>query len=175
MGRHRETLRTCVVVSAGIVLVVLAFWRMWQLSAVMPARAEVSPVLADGSQEGQAGAGVSSDDLFSETSQGLAPYLGKEMAAVIGEGVTRRIVSGDLPHEAEEVLHAYVREGACTLVQAGFLDFVGDVWACTVQGEGWVEVTVVRTRPEGGSEVTTIHMDAHEWARQLSDGAEGEE
>ncbi len=107
------------------------------------------------------------DDLLEGATDALSEQFDADMSWVLGEGMSRKVVEEDVPAAAEQVLRTHQSSGACALVQSGYLDFVGDVWSCTVQGEGWVEVTVVRARTEGGSEVTTIHMDAHAWEREL--------
>lgn len=87
---------------------------------------------------------------------------------VLGAGVTRRDVQAELVDAATEVLEQARDQHKCVLVDSGYLDLTGSVWSCTVVGEGWVEVTVVRSRNSGEtSEVTTIHMDAKEWEGEL--------
>ena len=58
---------------------------------------------------------------------------------------------------------------------AGYLDAFGNVWGCVVQGDGWVEVQVVKSVDGGtGSELSVVHMDAQSWAQQLEGlGEEG--
>ena len=90
------------------------------------------------------------------------------VAALMGEGVTVRASELPLYEEASAVLERARDAQPCVLVDSGYLDLLGNVWSCTVQGDGWVEVTVVREREQGkGSDVTTVRMDADAWAREL--------
>ena len=111
--------------------------------------------------------GKTTEELLTDATNEMSERLGSDLSWVLGEGMSRQIVEGDVPDAAEELLRAYQSGGRCTLAQAGYLDLVGNVWSCTVQGEGWVEVAVVRALIEGGSEVTTIRMDADTWEREL--------
>ena len=168
VGGRRRTAVACVVVA------LLALSLTWVCGRVLPRRL-VDP--SDGAASVHAGDPAlegGSPVLPDESVDILTEQLGDDVCALIGEGVTRSLVAGDVPSAAEESLREYQSDGGCVLVQAGYLDLVGDVWSCTVQGDGWVEVTVVRSRVEGGSEVTTIHMDAGAWERELSSEERGE-
>lgn len=86
-----------------------------------------------------------------------------------------RTSSRSLPAEARHVLEVARDRQPCVLVDSGYLDLLGNVWSCTVQGDGWVEVTVVRDgEREGACEVATVRMDAEEWARELEGVAQDE-
>lgn len=60
--------------------------------------------------------------------------------AVSGEGT---LVSGDLPTVAQGLVLDYRSQGNCLLRHAGYLDLLGNVWGCVVQGPKWVDVCVV--------------------------------
>ena len=61
-------------------------------------------------------------------------------------------------------MRAYRDQGDCLLRRAGYLDLLGDVWSCTVEGPGWVDVVLVR-RAEGdrGSRVRVVRLALEEW------------
>lgn len=71
----------------------------------------------------------------------------------------------DLVDEASRLLEGYEDEGSCLLREAGYLDLFGNVWSCTVQGPGWVEVCVVSQAEGTGSEVKVVRMGIEEWER----------
>ena len=55
-----------------------------------------------------------------------------------------------LPDMAAQVLQTYEEQGDIALYYGGYLDFLGNVWACAVSGPSWVEVVVVQD--QGGEE-----------------------
>ena len=74
---------------------------------------------------------------------------------------------GDVAQAASAELERYKRRGDCVLCQAGYLDLLGGVWGCLVQGPGWVEMCVVEEH-EGGahSTVRTVRMEEEEWGQR---------
>ncbi|MDO5106796.1 MAG: hypothetical protein Q4D39_00825 [Coriobacteriaceae bacterium] len=65
-----------------------------------------------------------------------------------------------LEREAEDRLVSYRNEEGCTLECAGYLDLFGNAWGCVVQGDGWVEIVVIRTVAEEACSVQTIRLSA---------------
>ena len=65
-----------------------------------------------------------------------------------------------LEEEAAKRLEGYRSEGTCTLECAGYLDLYGNAWGCLVQGDGWVEILVIRDAAEGSCSVQTIRLEA---------------
>ena len=59
-------------------------------------------------------------------------------------------VALSLPDMAAQVLQTYEEQGDIVLHYGGYLDFLGNVWACAVSGPSWVEVVVVQD--QGGEE-----------------------
>ena len=59
-------------------------------------------------------------------------------------------VALSLPDMAAQVLQTYEEQGDIALHCGGYLDFLGNVWACAVSGPSWVEVVVVQD--QGGEE-----------------------
>ena len=98
-----------------------------------------------------------------------------ERMPLAGEDVVTSYQGTPLPEAAKDVLARYEAQGDCLLCEAGYLDLQGNVWGCVVQGDGWVEVQVVKSVDGGtGSELSVVHMDAQSWAQQLEGlGEEG--
>ena len=65
-----------------------------------------------------------------------------------------------LEQEAEERIIASRQQDGCTLECAGYLDLFGNAWGCVVQGDGWVEVVVIRSVAESACSVQTIRLEA---------------
>jgi len=80
-----------------------------------------------------------------------------------------------LEEAASECLRSYQGQEKAVLVSAGYLDLLGRVWGCTVQGDGWVDVCVVRADEGGGSRMQVEHLDAGSWAQELGSGLGGGE
>lgn len=108
--------------------------------------------------------GAGGDELASDT---LEEVLGPGAAQLVGEGITTRLSERPLAEEAASVLLGYRDRRDCVLVRAGYLDLMGSVWSCVVEGDRWVEVVVVRERDGQGSSVDIAHMDAREWEQEL--------
>lgn len=54
-----------------------------------------------------------------------------------------------LQQTGRALLEGYQEQGSCALVRAGYLDLLGQVWECTVLGDGWVDVCVVGEEEDG--------------------------
>lgn len=79
-----------------------------------------------------------------------------------------------LVEEAQTILAGYRQRGDCVLARAGYVDLLGRAWSCVIQGDGWVDVCVVRETDEGGSRVSVSRMEASTWEGDLNvDGAQG--
>jgi len=126
----------------------------------------------EGSSVGQTGTSSLPDSTFEVVSEKVGP----DVVRLLDDGITEFHVNEELVSAAQGVLFRYEERGDCVLAQAGYLDLMGNVWACTVQGDGWVEVTVLRScGEEGGCDVTTVLMDASVWARELEGLGIGED
>lgn len=70
-----------------------------------------------------------------------------------------------LEKEASDLLEEYRRRGDCVVAQSGYLDLLGETWGCVMQGEGWVEICLVRRGAEDArSDVAVWHIDAEDVA-----------
>jgi len=72
----------------------------------------------------------------------------------------RTIEHSELPlvREASRRLEAYRDAGSCSVECAGYLDMLGNVWGCLIQGEGWAEILVIGGEEDGSSTVQTIRL-----------------
>lgn len=59
-------------------------------------------------------------------------------------------VARGLPDVASQVLQTYEEQSNVDLHYGGYLDFLGNVWACAVSCPSWVEVVIVQD--QGGEE-----------------------
>ena len=109
------------------------------------------------------------------TAAETASGVGGAGAARMGDGgaacdETSPPQRGDVPsplpveQSASELLAEYEDLGTSALVRAGYLDLMGEVWCCVVQGDGWVDVCEVRPAEGGGSLVLRRRLDSREWA-----------
>ncbi|MGN0287179.1 MAG: hypothetical protein ACI4B6_05875 [Atopobiaceae bacterium] len=69
--------------------------------------------------------------------------------------------------QARQTLEEYQQRGDCLLRSSGYLDLLGNVWGCVIDGGGWVDVVVVRSTPDEGAKRSVVRMDAKEWAAEL--------
>jgi hypothetical protein len=70
-----------------------------------------------------------------------------------------------LPDTCEQVLSSYEGQGDVALHHSGYLDLLGNAWACVVAGPSWVEVVVVQ---EGGGEGADVGAHSQEGPSKLS-------
>ena len=79
-----------------------------------------------------------------------------------------------LAEEAQTILVDYRQRKDCVLVHAGYVDLVGRAWSCVIQGDGWVDICVVRETDEGGSQVSVSRIENSMWEESLNaEGAYG--
>ena len=107
-----------------------------------------------------------------EAPHGFAPSQGEGGRVDAGAKGETRQSGRSLQEEAADVLTSYRGRGDCALAEAGYLDLLGNVWSCIVQGDGWVDICVVRSVGEG-SEVKVTHLDRNEWERDSDDVGAG--
>lgn len=79
-------------------------------------------------------------------------------AALVRTGTTE-LVPLPLQEEAKARIEMYRDAGSCSLECAGYLDLFGNTWGCIVQGDGWVEVLVIRNVAEGTCSVETTRLE----------------
>ena len=62
----------------------------------------------------------------------------------------------------------------CVLVRGGYVDLVGQAWSCVIQGDGWVDICVVRETDVGSSKVSVSRIENSMWEESLNaEGAYG--
>lgn len=86
--------------------------------------------------------------------------LAQEEAA---EGVSTTTMEGSVEQVATRLLASYRDAGDCVLADAGYLDLLGLVWGCVVQGDGWVDVCAVFEGQDASTcVVRVLRFDADE-------------
>lgn len=142
----------------GVVLVVGAVV-LAVVNALFPRPVGVSPVPSAQSTEGQAVGQVDGRPivvapagplptvfpLCADIEAGPASYARSPLGVRASWEVAL-----SLPDMAAQVLQTYEEQGDIALHYGGYLDFLGNVWACAVSGPSWVEVVVVQD--QGGEE-----------------------
>lgn len=79
-----------------------------------------------------------------------------------------------LTEEAQTILVGYRQRNDCVLVRAGYVDLVGQAWSCVIQGDGWVDICVVRETDVGSSKVSVSRIENSMWEESLNaEGAYG--
>ena len=84
------------------------------------------------------------------------------LASDEGTEVSEERVREALPVAAEEVLAQYRANGTCLLMQAGYLDLLGNVWGCVTEGPGWVDVCVVEEVQDEMCVVRSVRLESKE-------------
>lgn len=113
-----------------------------------PAATDPSQAGADGdAKEGSLFASDGETEDGGDGSEGQ-PSDGRSVRQTATGSITTWTVAGDLPEVASSVLVDYQDAGSCVLVHAGYLDLLGNVWCCTVTGDGWVDTCFVSERGE---------------------------
>lgn len=69
---------------------------------------------------------------------------------------------GELPGVAARVLTSYENQDA-VLVEATYLDLLGNAWGCVILGGGWVDICIVRDGGDGLCRVEVVTLDAETW------------
>lgn len=151
-GRSHKAAVVGVVFVVGAVVLAVA-------SVLFPRSVGVSPVPSAQSTEGQAVEQVDEQPivvapagplptvfpLCADIEAGPASYARSPLGVRASWEVAL-----SLPDMAAQVLQTYEEQGDIALHYGGYLDFLGNVWACAVSGPSWVEVVVVQD--QGGEE-----------------------
>lgn len=122
------------------------------------------------------GRGGGEGDPAAETAEGSLPDAAPAGArgADGPSGRSVLLVDGDIVEAASDVLQQYREQRDVLLARSGWVDLVGNVWGCVVQGPGWVEVCLVSgDEASGGSRVETIRMEVSEWRDAYGEKLEG--
>lgn len=146
--------RTCVGVIAGMCVLMLALGAQHVTSHDVPEK--IPNMTHDGNDtmggNGSSDTKANTQSRQDETGGDGVPVDGEESATfatdtdwayedLIGNEMT--VAAGDVPTVACDLVAGYRDEGDCLLRHAGYLDLLGNVWGCVVQGPGWVDVCVV--------------------------------
>lgn len=91
-----------------------------------------------------------------------------------GDGTRSWESERPLTEEAQTILVGYRQRKDCVLVRAGYVDLVGQAWSCVIQGDGWVDICVVRETDVGSSKVSVSRIENSMWEESLNaEGAYG--
>ena len=83
--------------------------------------------------------------------------------------------TGEVEQVATRLLVSYRDARNCALAEAGYLDLLGSVWGCVVQGDGWVDVCIVEQTTESSCRVHVMRLDARETRGLLGVDSDDEE
>ena len=146
------------------------------LAARAAARRDVTEVVRDDplplgevpEGEGSVGASDGIDGSGAEEAPGVSdlgmesPFIEEQLRLVAEESdATMRVerMSEGLEESVREVLGRYQSDGRCLLVSAGYLDLLGSVWGCVLQGPGWVDVCVMSEEADGGCTLRSVRLE----------------
>ncbi len=90
--------------------------------------------------------------------EGSAPFDVRLSAA----GTYAYKTAKPLERSASLLVCQYRDLGTCLVLHAGYIDLLGNVWGCVVEGPGWVDVCVVSGESDDGSVVRIERMDPHD-------------
>lgn len=101
-------------------------------------------------------------DLGKGESEDVGGLVSSELAArSLGEDVhstvSEQSESGDMSDVARSVLGRY-REDTCLLISSGYVDMMGAVWSCVIQGADWVDICVVKREEERVCTVRRVRL-----------------
>ena len=148
---HRAAVVGVVLVVGAVVLAVVSvlFLRPAGDSAVLSARSTEGQAVEQGDEQpivvAPAGPLPTVFPLCADIEAGPASYARSPLGVRASWEVAL-----SLPDMAAQVLQTYEEQGDIVLHYGGYLDFLGNVWACAVSGPSWVEVVVVQD--QGGEE-----------------------
>ena len=130
-------------------------------------------------QDAQPGRSSATQDVTGEA--GVSSSVAEAFAQLTGpvgdDGCAKAEVTlaENVPDAAADLLRAYRRRRDCLPAQCGYLDLYGEAWGCVIQGDGWVDVCVVRGEQEGQKSVlTVVRMDGAAWAMEVGTADVGE-
>ncbi len=158
--RHR---RVWLVVLAGAVLSIAALLTAFPLWPSAPVEGDPDEGLTEPASSGIDGAGEHAPVVLGGPmptglgDTGLSGDLVGYASAPLGVRATWR-VDASLEATCAQVLGAYESQGDVELHQSGYLDLLGNTWACLVAGPSWVEVALVQ---DGGGD--TGEVGAHSY------------
>ena len=82
----------------------------------------------------------------------------ERLAEGAGTSVQQEASDEEVDTVARSLLGRYRDEGTCLLMSAGYLDLMGRVWGCVVEGPGWVDVCVVEKGADAGSTTRLVRL-----------------
>ena len=96
-------------------------------------------------------------------------------AWAIPSGMEVRTSRLSVSEEGARMLDLYEQRGDCILASWGYLDMLGNVWSCVVDGGSWSDVCILKALPDsGGCEVRVMHIEADELEQSWLSSGGGE-
>ena len=153
-------------IALGLLLALSGSQGWWQ-GSLGQSKAPQSTVASESADDG-AGVGIGERDGGEEAGEGGIGPQGST------DGLRTTVERGGVEQVATRLLCTYRDTGECVLASAGYLDLLGSVWGCVVEGDGWVEVCLVCEQSQDDAcTVSVLHMEPNEIAQVMGDGAEG--
>ncbi len=159
----RPRRRARLVVLAGAVLSIAALLTAFPFWPSAPVEGDPDEGLTEPASSGIDGAGEHAPVVLGGPmptglgDTGLSGDLVGYASAPLGVRATWR-VDASLEATCAQVLGAYESQGDVELHQSGYLDLLGNTWACLVAGPSWVEVALVQ---DGGGDTGEVGAHSH--------------
>lgn len=168
--RARKRPLPALILAAGIALCLLmaiSGSQVWRQGSLGQGRALSATDTSESADDG-AVAGVGESNRSGEAGEGgKGPQGGTD-------GLRTTLEQGGVEQVATRLLCTYRDTGECVLASSGYLDLLGSVWGCVVEGDGWVEVCLVCEQSQDDAcKVSVLHMGPNEIAQVMGDGTEG--
>lgn len=117
--------------------------------------------------EGSSGPGDEREVLASDLGDERLPAA-RGPSPSSSHATTKTTRQGGAREAASTLLRSYRDQGDCTLAQQGYLDLLGRVWGCVIQGDGWTDLCVISEATDGTrSDVWVTRLVAEEAADEL--------
>lgn len=142
-------------------------WRMLALAAaviaaccilLLPRIAAQQPAQGSAAQDGSSG--EASDELAQEASGILQSSASSLPDGVASDDVESYEVARPLRTAAASLMKEYQDRSDCILLEARYLDLLGSIWGFSVEGQGWVDVCIMRDAGASSTAVEIVHLRA---------------
>ncbi len=120
----------------------------------------VAQMPAQGSAAQDGSSGEASDELAQEASGILQSSASSLPEGVEADDVESYEVARPLKTAASDLMKEYQNRSDCVLLEARYLDLLGSVWGFSVEGQGWVDVCIMRDAGTRSTAVEIVHLRA---------------
>lgn len=139
---------------------------LWKVAAALGAAALAVLVLLeafpadDSGQDAASGAEASSQTEIGQEAEELLESAGVSFpAGASADSVESYEVDESLETAAAELMKDYQARQDCILLEARYIDLLGNVWGFSVEGAGWVDVCIMRDAGSDATSVEIVHME----------------